>query len=151
VPLLHPNVPPPPHYYADNVVRLLAAVHRHIATSCWAERTFIAQIFALSVDAQRLFARLLTRKGPLIARLATIAKWTTFRRLTELDGAIIERNPRVPGDQLLTLTPPNSSHSRRTAQRPAVDVIAARYPNAAPARESRRCFRCVLVDRERLM
>jgi hypothetical protein len=160
VPLLHPNVPPPPHYYADNVVRLLAAVERQYSDILLErERTFITQIFALSVDAQRLFARLLTRKGPLI-RIDSLR----YREVGDVSAAIaelearrlVQRNPCVPADQLLTLltraelesTFPAVPAVRKGLQ---VDVIAARYPEwCTRARIAPHFPVCTLVDRERL-
>ncbi|MGH8597508.1 MAG: hypothetical protein ACREXT_12695, partial [Gammaproteobacteria bacterium] len=100
MPLLHPNVPPPPHYYADNVARLLAEVDRQYNDMLLErERTYLAQFFALSVDGQRLYARLLTRKGPLI-RIDSL-RYREIRdvhaALTELETAqLVQRNPCVP-------------------------------------------------------
>ena len=67
VPVLHPNVPPPPHYYADNLARLLSAVSSQYSDLLLdRERDYLRRVFGLSVDAHRLYARLLTRRGPLV-------------------------------------------------------------------------------------
>jgi hypothetical protein len=64
VPVLHPNVPPPPHYYADNLARLLSAVSSQYSDLLLdRERDYLRRVFGLSVDAHRLYARLLTRRG----------------------------------------------------------------------------------------
>jgi len=160
VPLLHPNVPPPPHYYADNVVRLLTTVERQYSDILLErERSYLAQIFALSVDALRLFARLLTRKGPLI-RVDSLR----YREVHDVHGALAEleamqlaqRNPCVPADRLLMLLT-RAELEEAFAFVPGglkewqVDAIAARYPERVTrARVAERYPVCTLVGRERL-
>jgi hypothetical protein len=64
--LLQPGTAPPAHYYADNLLRLLAAVARQYSDLLSAEEScLIERICGLPADAIRLYARLLTRKGPL--------------------------------------------------------------------------------------
>ena len=86
MPLLRPNVPPPPHYYADNLARLLAAVSSQYSDILLdRERDYLRRVFDLSVDAQRLYARLLTRRGPLI-RVDSL----DYREVSDTVGAMEE-------------------------------------------------------------
>ena len=140
MPALHPNVPPPPHYYADNVVRLLMAVSRQYSDILQdRERDYLLRLLALSIDAQRLYARLLTRAGPLI-RIDSLV----YREVLDLAGALaelesnelVQRHPTVPADRVLqTLTRAELDrvfpHVRLRGQRKErqVNVIAARYPD----------------------
>ena len=65
--MLRPNVPPPPHYYADNLTRLLDTVAGQYSDILnVAELARLDRVRGLGVDALRLYARLLTRKGPLL-------------------------------------------------------------------------------------
>jgi VRR-NUC domain len=160
VPLLRPNVPPPPHYYAANVLRLLAAVDRQYNDILLErERNYLGQLFDLSVDGQRLYARLLTRKGPMI-RIDSLG----YREVNDLDGALDELqagglltyNPAVPADQLLTLLTRSELEAEFPAVRAArkarqVDVIAAKYPE--PYLRQRLAVPypvCVLLELDRL-
>jgi hypothetical protein len=140
VPALRPNVPPPPHYYADNLVRLLAAVSRQYSDILLdRERDYLQRLLALSIDAQRLYARLLMRRGPLI-RIDSLE----YREVADLPDALVEleaaqlvqRHPAVPADRALeTLTraeldalfPYVRARGRRKDEH--IVVIAARYPD----------------------
>src|SRR5262245_58710981 len=106
-PLLRPNTPPPPHYYAGNVVRLLRAVDAQYSDLlCDAERAYIGRVLALSTDAQRLYARLLTRKGPLLRvdSLDYLEITCVRSALAEIERAALARlNPAVPADRVLAL------------------------------------------------
>ena len=65
VPLLVATEPPPEHYYAANLLVLIDGVRRQYDDLLNAdERAFGAAVAALSQGAQRLFARLVGRKGP---------------------------------------------------------------------------------------
>ena len=140
-PLLRPNVPPPPNYYAANVARLLRAVDAQYSDLLSdAERTYVEHVLALPTDAQRLYARLLMRKGPLL-RVDSLR----YREVPNLDAAIadVERtgllrlNPVVPTDRLLALLTcaeidslfPHA-RTRRLRKDARVASIAARYPEA---------------------
>ena len=68
------------------------------------ERDYLRRAFTLSADAQRLYARLLTRKGPLI-RIDSLE----YREVCDLGGALaeleaaalVQRNPTTPADRFL--------------------------------------------------
>src|SRR5262249_37767679 len=135
------NTPPPPHYYAGNVVRLLRAVDAQYSDLlCDTERDYIGRVLALSTDAQRLYARLLTRKGPLL-RVDSL----DYREVACVRSALgeIERfgparlTPAVPADRVLALlTRPEIDalfpHARTRGQRKreCIASIAARYPES---------------------
>jgi len=136
LPVLHPNAPPPPHYYADNLLRLLQSVaQQYNDILLEEERAYLQRVSTLSVGAQRLYARLLTRKGPLI-RIDTL----DYREIADLDGALTELetrallapNPPLPADQLLAMLTrseldvlfPYVHGDRKDAQ---INTIAARY------------------------
>ena len=123
------------------------------------ERDYLRRAFTLSVDAQRLYARLLTRKGPLI-RIDSLCYREVFDvagALAELEAsALLQRDPPLPADQFLErLTRdelaalfPYIRVARKDLQ---VDTIAARYPDHH-VREvvARRHGMCVTLDGERL-
>ena len=138
-PLLQPNTPPPPHYYAANVARLLRTVDAQYSdVLSEPERDYIRRVLALPTDAQRLYARLLTRKGPLI-RIDSL----DYREVSCRDSAIaaivdaglLRQNPIVPADRLLSLLtcdelaalfPYAGCRGRRKEGR--IAAVAARYP-----------------------
>ena len=138
VPLLRPNVPPPPHYYAANLTRLLGAVSSQYSDILLdRERDYLRRVFDLSVDAQRLYARLLTRRGPLI-RIDSLG----YREVSDVGNAmlelqarsLIECNPAAPADRLLDMLTRHElnalfPHVRASSELKAVHVvrIAARY------------------------
>lgn len=69
MPTLAPRQPPPPDYYASNVRYLLAEVARRSAALLGPAERHLTETFpALTVPAQRLFARLLTRSGTCLRR-----------------------------------------------------------------------------------
>lgn len=104
------------------------------------ESARLARTRALSCDARRLFARLLTRKGPLFRadslRYAEVAD--TDAALVELGAAeLVQLNPLLPGDLLLSrLTVPElrdgfpvvATRHRGLRKDALVDAIAAGYP-----------------------
>jgi hypothetical protein len=107
VPSLVRQAPPPPDYYARNLRCVLEAVERQsgdLLTT--AERGFIDAYQRAGVDAQRLFARLVSRSGP----------WSRVDSLRYAEvgepGAALEelravglavRNPAAPAEALLNL------------------------------------------------
>lgn len=136
LPVLHPNTPPPPHYYADNLLRLLRSVSQQYNDILLEEeRAYLQRVSTLSVDAQRLYARLLTRKGLLI-RVDSL----DYREIEDLAQALAEleaaallaANPPLPADQLLAVLTraeldvlfPYVRGNRKAAQ---INAIAARY------------------------
>jgi hypothetical protein len=123
------------------------------------ERDYLRRAFTLSVDAQRLYARLLTRKGPLI-RIDSLCYREVFdveASLAELDAsALLLRDPPLPADQFLErLTREELAalfpYVRVARKDQQVDTIAARYPDHH-VRElvGRRHGMCVTLDGERL-
>ncbi len=139
VPLLDPGEPPPPDYYAANVRRLFVQVDGLYGDLLnREERAYIRCVLSLGRDAQRLFARLLTRKGPWIRR-----DKLSYREVKNPDGALAElgregllvASGEAPADALLALL----TRAERRALFPAVaggnrqEWIAAcvgRYPDA---------------------
>ncbi len=105
--MLTPGRPPPEDYYQNNWRILLEFVTaRHDALLAPAELSYLEALLKMSDDAQRLCARLLTRKGPLIREdsldYAEVAD--TEAALAELARAgVIERNGPAPADLLLNL------------------------------------------------
>jgi hypothetical protein len=140
VPALRPNVPPPPHYYAENLVRLLDAVSRQYSDILLPrERDYVQRVLALACDAQRLYARLLTRTRTLVRvdsldyrEVANVAD-----AIGELEAAgLVQLNPPVPADQaLIILTRAELQmafpHVGARGVRKELQIvsIAARYPD----------------------
>lgn len=107
MPLLQADQPPPPAYYANNVRQVLAQVAnlygdivpRPVAT-------FLAQHASLSEPAQRLYARLIMRKGP-VFRLSKLS----YAEVDDLELAVqelaaaqlLDRNTHSAADGLLGL------------------------------------------------
>ncbi len=139
-PKLRPNIPPPPHYYADNLTRLLGAVASQYSDILLdRERDYLRRVLDLSADAQRLYARLLTRRGPLI-RIDSL----TYREVSDAVGAMNELTARslvdcsieAPADQLLDMLTRDElaglfPHVHAQGERKGAQVtrICARYPD----------------------
>lgn len=107
MPQLAANEPPPPDYYADNVGQILSYVEKnHGDLLTTEERDFITCLQGISVSAQRLYARLVSRKGPWIR-----ADKLSYSEVPDIVGALaelsanglIEMNPSGPADALLHL------------------------------------------------
>ncbi len=142
MPALRPNVPPPPDYYANNLLRVVETVSRQYSDILLAqERDYLSRVLTLSVDARRLYARLLMRKGPLI-RVDSL----DYSEVSHLPAAfeelemvaLLQRNPPVPADQVLaTLTRvelddafPHACLRRGGVRKDGqIAVVAARYPD----------------------
>ena len=63
---LRPGAPPPPDYYRNNLLRVLRFVRtRHVDLLRPVDLGFMLSVEGLSTAAQRLFARLIGRKGAL--------------------------------------------------------------------------------------
>ena len=105
--MLTPDRPPPEDYYQNNCRTLFAFVLKHYADLladdvAWQLHAYLG----LTDDAQRLFARLLTRKGPLI-KVASLS----YAEVTDIGAALallgdyglIRVNASAPADQLLSL------------------------------------------------
>ena len=102
---LHPRQPPPAHYYAANLLTVVATVLRRYGDLLSAsERHFGERIQALTEPARRLLARLIGRTGPLIREdsLAYVEVADVDAALAELEGlGLIERCPVVPVSSVL--------------------------------------------------
>lgn len=107
MPQLAANQPPPPDYYAENLRHLLGHVRSHYADLLAPEEhAFAASYVACSNPAQRLFARLIGRKGPWIrVDKVNYAEVDDLEpTLDELHLAhLISVNPSAPADALLGL------------------------------------------------
>ncbi len=67
MPELNAGQPPPDHYYADNLIALIEGVRQQYGDILTPEEwDFGAGVIAMPADAQRLLARLISRKGPLV-------------------------------------------------------------------------------------
>ncbi|MCZ6853147.1 MAG: hypothetical protein O7G86_04425, partial [Gammaproteobacteria bacterium] len=107
MPQLAANQPPPPDYYADNVGQILSYVEEnHADLLTIREQTFIARFQGLSVAAQRLYARIVSRKGPWIRADKLIYNEVpdVTSALAELSAnRLVEMNPKGPADALLQM------------------------------------------------
>ena len=115
MPELVPQQPPPPDYYARNLRTVLEFVddfHRDLLTA--SERAYITTLLGASVRAQRLYARLLGRKGPWI-RIDKL----NYSEVDDLDLAVSELqalhlvsvNGAAPADALLGLLTQAQRHA----------------------------------------
>jgi hypothetical protein len=95
--LLQPGTAPPAHYYADNLLRLLGSVEAQYSDILnREERDLMLRIRRLPDEPLRLYARLLTRKGPLFrsSRLRYVEVPSTPEALGALAcGGLIETCP----------------------------------------------------------
>lgn len=117
---LQPQQPPPPDYYAANLRHLFSHVqdfYEDVLTD--AERGFVHAFLSASADAQRLYARLLGRKGPWIRvdKLAYQEIGDLEAALNELEAAtLVNFNADAPAEVLLGLL----TQAERKAAFPAV-------------------------------
>ena len=67
MPELNAGQPPPDHYYADNLIALIEGVRQQYGDILTPEESDFGEgVIAMPADAQRLLARLISRKGPLV-------------------------------------------------------------------------------------
>ena len=156
---LEPGKPPPEHYYAENLLVVVRTVLRRYGDLLdTAERCFGARILALPAPAQRLYARLIGRRGPLIREdrlvYAEVGDLQTALRCLA-DAGLIERCPEAPGTVLCGLmrrpelealfapelahAPPGGSKAER------VEWVAARTPGPFLRWRLRRAFAWLAV------
>ena len=84
LPELSAGQPPPDHYYADNLIALVEGVRRQYGDMLTRqELEFGEGVIALSAEAQRLLARLISRKGPLV-RVDSL----NFREIADMPAAL---------------------------------------------------------------
>lgn len=107
MPLLQADQSPPPEYYASNVRQVLAEVSRLYGDIVpQPVASFLSQHAALSENSQRLFARLVMRKGPLFrtSKLDYAEVTSLDAAITELETAgLLATNRQAAADQLLGL------------------------------------------------
>ena len=105
--MLTPSTPAPEDYYQNNCLNLFGYVlERYGDLLAPNEANLLQQYLTASDDAQRLLARLLTRRGPLF-RLDKL----TYKEIGSIDDAVTELsrremlavNPAAPSDQWLAL------------------------------------------------
>ncbi|MCZ0941851.1 MAG: VRR-NUC domain-containing protein [Gammaproteobacteria bacterium] len=107
VPSLRPGEPPPPDYYRNNLLRLVRFVMAEHADLLMPEDArCLSAILEAGKPAQRLFARLITRKGPLL-RLDRI-NYSEVDDLAQAlqaltDAGLVQMNPEAPAQDLLTM------------------------------------------------
>ena len=105
--MLAPNVPPPEDYYQSNcrlVCTEILSRQAHLLTG--RERTELQQFLACPQPAQRLFARILTRKGPWLRRDTLCYSEvgdTTVACNTLAAAGLVTLTPSAPADRLLGL------------------------------------------------
>ena len=106
-PSLRPGEPPPPDYYRDNLLRLVRFVMAEHADLLMPEDArCLSAILEAGKPAQRLFARLVTRKGPLLrldrlnySEVDDLAQ--ALQALTE--AGLVQMNPEASAGELLPL------------------------------------------------
>ncbi|MGI9325695.1 MAG: VRR-NUC domain-containing protein [Pseudomonadales bacterium] len=99
------QVAPPEHYYADNLQQLLAFVRwRFGAVLAPSTKLYIDRVEALPSDSLRLFARLLSRKGP-VFRPGNLRYTEVADLAAAIDGLIhselLESSAAISADTLL--------------------------------------------------
>ena len=106
-PSLRPGEPPPPDYYRNNLLRLARFVMaEHLDLLMPEDERCLSAILAADKPAQRLFARLITRKGPLLRvdRLNYAEVADPAAALKALaDAGLVRMNPEAPAGELLAL------------------------------------------------
>lgn len=84
MPELNAGQPPPDHYYADNLIALIEGVRQQYGDLLTPEESGFGEgVVAMSAQAQRLLARLISRKGPLV-RVDSL----NFREIDDTDAAL---------------------------------------------------------------
>lgn len=155
---LEPGRPPPEHYYAENLLVLVRTVQRRYGDLLDpAELGFGASILTLPAPAQRLYARLIGRRGPLIRedRLA-------YAEVDDLEAALgcladagfIARCPDAPPTvlcqllrrpELEALFAPELAHAPHSNKAERIAWVAARIPAAFLRWRMRRAFAWLAV------
>ena len=115
-PSLRPGEPPPPDYYRNNLLRLVRFVMAEHADLLMPEdASCLSAILNAGKPAQRLFARLITRKGPRLRldriNYAEVDDLTlALEALT--DAGLVEMNPEASAPELLAMLTRAELHSR---------------------------------------
>ncbi len=104
--MLTPRTPPPPNYYVDNLCKLLHHTVRQYQDLLNEEELDVAgSILNLSTNAIRLFARILSRKGPVyfVNKLNYSEVRNRNNALEEMRKAgLLSFNDEIPVEELLT-------------------------------------------------
>ena len=146
-------MPPPEHYYAENLLVVVRTVQRRYGDLLDpAELCFGTTILALPAPAQRLYARLIGRRGPLIRedRLAYVEIGDLQAALGCLeDAGLIERCPDAPPTvlchlmrrpELEAMFAPELAHAPQSNKAERIAWVAARIPAAFLRWRMRRAF-----------
>lgn len=127
-PALRPGEPPPPDYYRNNLLRLarfVMAEHSDLLRP--EDERCLSAILEAGKSAQRLFARLITRKGPLLRldRINYSEVGDPAAALEALaDAGLVQLNPEAPAVELLALLTRAELGSRfKVADGPKPDVM----------------------------
>ena len=136
--MLQVNRPPPPHYYADKLSSVFETVRQQyndILTP--RERVYVQHVLQLNPEALRLYARLVTRKGP-VFRLDSL----NYRELRDPAAAIealaarrlIETCGVTPADRVLKLLKMSElaelfPNQQRANKAQLIDRLAGQYPD----------------------
>ena len=84
LPELSAGQPPPDHYYADNLIALIEGVRQQYGDILTPEESAFGEgVVAMPAEAQRLLARLISRKGPLV-RVDSLS----FREIADTPAAL---------------------------------------------------------------
>ena len=107
LPELSAGQPPPDHYYADNLIALIEGVRQQYGDILTPEESAFGEgVIAMPAAAQRLLARLISRKGPLV-RVDSL----NFREIADTPAALthlVDRGyvswcPEAPAAELARL------------------------------------------------
>ena len=105
--MLQPGAPAPPDYYRNNLLRVLRFVRtRHVDLLTPVDLHFMLAIEGISTAAQRLFARLIGRKGPLLRldRIEYAEVQDAKAAIEELRAAgLVHLGADAPSEDLLRL------------------------------------------------
>ncbi len=155
MPQLVSQQPPPADYYATNLRLLLTEVSgRYHDLLDNADYRFVSAVLSASIPAQRLFARLLSRRGPWIRvdSLDYPEVGETEPALEALRGAgLVAVDPDAPADVLLNLlTRPELNKlfpgARARTKPEFINGCVARYTDSAIRRRLQRRIHWVCVD-----
>ena len=132
MPELNAGQPPPDHYYADNLIALIEGVRQQYGDILTPEESDFGEgVIAMPADAQRLLARLISRKGPLV-RVDSLH----FREIDDTPAALthliarefVSRCPQAPAADLAR------SLTRAELAQCFGDVLAAEGASSAVAK-----------------
>ncbi len=147
MPELSAGQPPPDHYYADNLIALIEGVRQQYGDILTAEESEFGEgVVAMPAEAQRLLARMISRKGPLV-RVDSL----NFREIDDTAAALTHLVaqgfvcwcPEAPAADLARLL------TRAEIARCFEDVLAAGTVSSLAATGSGECAATRSADAER--